>query len=134
MPNGAGLSPDGTRLYVSETPTGRVRVWDITGPGTLVERPDLHQHGGSAGMYWDGLAVDGEGNVCVADLQGSGITVISPQGEIVGRLVLPQQDSFVTNLCFGGPAGNTAFVCSAGRGLLYEVPWPWPGLRLNFQP
>src|SRR5215470_8466741 len=34
-PNGIGLSPDGKRLYVAETHTGRVWSWDVTGPGTV---------------------------------------------------------------------------------------------------
>ena len=32
-PNGIGLSPDGTRLYVAETHTGRVYAYTVTGPG-----------------------------------------------------------------------------------------------------
>src|SRR5438093_8465565 len=34
-PNGVWLSPDGKRLYVAETWTGRVWWWEITGPGEL---------------------------------------------------------------------------------------------------
>jgi gluconolactonase len=133
-PNGAGLSPDGARLYVSETFTGRLRVFAVTGPGALAEQPDLFARDGAGERYWDGLAVDGAGNVCVADMQGSGIRIISPRGEVLGAFVTPVPDPYVTNLCFGGPDGGTAYVASGGRGLLYQVPWPWPGLRLNFQP
>ncbi|MFJ8048313.1 SMP-30/gluconolactonase/LRE family protein [Streptomyces luteogriseus] len=115
---------------MSETFTGRLRAWDVVGPGKLVQRPDLHRHDGSRDMKWDGLAVDGAGNVCVADLPGSGVRVISPAGEVLGAFVTPIEDPYVTNLCFGG---DTAYVSSAGRGLLYELPWPWGGLRLNFQ-
>ncbi|MFI9382012.1 SMP-30/gluconolactonase/LRE family protein [Kutzneria sp. NPDC052558] len=130
IPNGAGLSPDGSRLYVSETYTGRVRRYDVVGDGELVERPDLYQHDGERDQKWDGLAVDGAGNVCVADLPGSGVRVISPDGEVLGAFVTPVEDPYVTNLCFGG---DTAYVSSAGRGIVYEVPWPWGGRRLNFQ-
>lgn len=128
MPNGAGLAPDGSRLYVSETFTGRVLAWDVSAPGVLTGRQQLYV---SDGHGWDGLAIDGAGNVCVANLQRSGITVISPDGEVRGAFVTPQHDPYVTNLCFGG---DTAYICSAGRGLLYSVRWPWPALRLNFQP
>src|SRR5690606_1718474 len=31
--NGVGLSPDGGRLYVAETQTGRLWAFEITGPG-----------------------------------------------------------------------------------------------------
>lgn len=128
-PNGMGLSPDGTRLYVSETMTGRVLAWDVTAPGTLAGKTDLYS---GDERHWDGLAVDGAGNVCVANLEKSGVTVISPEGRMLHEFVTPEYDSYVTNICFGGPAGDTAYLCSAGRGLLYAFPWPWPGLPLHF--
>ena len=134
-PNGAGLSPDGTRLYVSETFTGRLRTWDVAGPGKLVEQPDLFRHpAADVRLFWDGLAVDGAGNVCVADQPASAITVIGPDGTLQGSWPLPAPDRFVTNLCFGGVDGNTAYVCSGGRGVVYALQWPWPGHRLHFQP
>lgn len=137
-PNGAGLSPDGGRLYLSETYTGRVRAYDVVGPGELVELPDIYQHDGGDGpegaMFWDGLAVDGAGNVVVADLRGSGVRVISPDGVDLGALKTPIPDGYVTCVCFGGPDGNTVYITSGGRGLLYAAEWPWPGRRLNFQP
>ncbi|HXZ61625.1 MAG TPA: SMP-30/gluconolactonase/LRE family protein, partial [Acidimicrobiales bacterium] len=34
-PNGVGLSPDGRRVYVAETHTGRLWAWDLTGPGQV---------------------------------------------------------------------------------------------------
>jgi gluconolactonase len=129
-PNGMGLSPDGTRLYVSETYSGRVLAWNVTAPGTLAAKTELFSTGGE--HHWDGLAIDGAGNVCVANLGKSGITVLSPRGEVLREFVTPEYDPFVTNICFGGPAGDTAFLCSAGRGILYTFPWPWPGLPLHF--
>lgn len=66
------------------------------------------------------------GNVCVANLQKFGITAISPAGEVLGEFVTPEYDSYVTNICFGGPSGDTAFVCSSGRGILYSLQWPGP--------
>ncbi|MBB3665570.1 gluconolactonase [Prauserella sediminis] len=129
-PNGVGLSPDGARLYVSETHSGRVRSYVVNGPGELTELPDLYRHP-MEGYAWDGLAVDGEGHVCVADLLRSGVTVLSPAGEEIARFRTPEPDRSVTNLCFGT---SSAYVSSAGRGLLYELPWPWRVLRLNFQP
>jgi gluconolactonase len=130
FPNGAGLSPDGTVLYVSETYSGRILRFDVTGPGALANRTEIFTTGGE--HHFDGLAVDGAGNVCAANLQKSGISIISPTGELLGAFVAPEADPFVTNLCFGGPGGDTAFICSSGRGLLYSVRWPFPGLRLHF--
>jgi gluconolactonase len=128
IPNGAGLSPDGRRLYVSETYTGRVVAWDVSAPGTLTNERELYSTGGAHG--WDGLAVDGAGNVCISNLQRSGITVLAPDGTVVDHFVTPEHDPYVTNICFGGNDGNTAYICSSGRGILYAVDWPWTGLRL----
>lgn len=129
-PNGGGLSPDGRTFYVSGTYTGQIMALDVTGPGQIGDRRELYNSGGAHGF--DGLAVDGAGNVCAANLIGSGISVISPSGELLGAFKTPEHDPYVTNICFGGPNGDTAFICSAGRGLLYSIQWPWPGLRLNF--
>jgi gluconolactonase len=129
LPNGMGLSPDGDRLYVSETYTGRVVAWDVLGDGTLVPRGMIHQ---AQGHGWDGLAIDGAGNVCIANLQQSGVTILSPDGGVRGEVTVPLHDPYVTNVCFGGTDGTTAFICSSGRGRLYATEWPFPGLRLNY--
>ena len=87
-PNGIGLSPDGTKLYVAETYTGRVWSWDVVGPGECCAPNPLGPVEGrsSAGFpatsCFDSLAVDGAGNVCVATLVNGAITVISPDGAV----------------------------------------------------
>lgn len=146
-PNGVGLSPDGRRLYVSETLTGRLRAFEVVGAGELAPLPDVYQHPKSlaaaenddpdlvqGSQYWDGLAVDGAGNIAVADLAASGIQVIDPDGVHLTYVETPEPDRSVTCIAFGGPDGSTAYITSAGRGLLYAAQWPWPGARLSFQP
>jgi len=134
-PNGAGLSPDGNRLYISETFTGRIRAFDVTGPGKLVEAKDLFTHpaSGGEGYFLAGLTVDGHGNVIVADLMESGVRVISPQGEDLGLIRAPEPDSMVTCAAFGGTDRRTLYVTSGSRGKLYKARWPWPGLQLHYE-
>jgi gluconolactonase len=135
-PNGVGLSPDGRRVYVAETFTGRVWWWEVAAPGVLKSAPDLLGHGGTllVGLpglqLLDSLAVDGEGFVCVATIGNGGITSISPDGARVEHLPLP--DPLVTNLCFGGPDLRTAFATLSGTGRLVHFPWPRPGLPLAY--
>ena len=45
-PNGVGLSPDGKRLYVAETFTGRVWQWDVVAPGEVAAGMPLAPGGG----------------------------------------------------------------------------------------
>jgi gluconolactonase len=132
-PNGIGLSPEEDRLYVAETPTGRLYAFAVDGPGRI--RPDpLSPHGGSlvVGLpgfqLFDSLAVDAEGRVCVATLANGGITIVSPDGARVRHV--PTGDPLTTNLCFGGPAMRTAFVTLSGTGRLVAMDWDTPGLPL----
>ncbi len=133
-PNGIGLSPDGKRLYVAETPTGRVWAFDIESPGVPAGDPnDLLSRNCLAGLpgmqMLDSLAVDGEGHVCVATLVNGGITSISPDGSSVEHYATP--DPLTTNICFGGEDLRTAYITLSGTGVLVKATWPRPGLALN---
>jgi gluconolactonase len=86
---------------------------------------------GPAGLqYFDSLAVDSDGNVCVATILNGGITVISPDGSSVEHVPMP--DPLTTNICFGGNDLRTAYITLSGTGRLVSMDWPRPGLRLNF--
>ena len=134
-PNGIGLSPDGKRLYWAETHTGRVFFRNVTAPGEVEEGspidPTLCLCGLPGLQLLDSLAVDGEGNVCVATILNGGITVISPSGEVLGHVATG--DMVTTNICFGGPDLKTAYITCSSTGRLLSMRWPVKGLRLNYQ-
>ena len=128
-PNGIGLSPAEDQLYVAETPTGRLWSFDISEPGVidgarrmLAQIPDYHM--------FDSLAVDAEGNICVATLITGGITVHSPDGERAQLIEMP--DILTTNICFGGEDLKTAYITLSSTGGLVSIPWHCAGLPLNF--
>ena len=128
-PNGIGLSPAEDQLYVAETPTGRLWSLDISEPGVidgarrmLAQIPDYHM--------FDSLAVDAEGNICVATLITGGITVHSPDGERAQLIEMP--DILTTNICFGGEDLKTAYITLSSTGSLVSIPWHCAGLPLNF--
>jgi gluconolactonase len=139
-PNGVGLSPDGSRVYVAETETGRLWYWEIEGPGRVRVDPDppLAVHGGTllhgfpGYQNLDSLAVDADGNVCVATLYTGAVSVVSPDGELLDVVRPPEYDIWITNICFGGPDLRTAYITSSGRGVLYATDWDRPGLELPF--
>ena len=136
-PNGIGLSPDGSRLYVAETSSGRVFWWDVEEPGKLVHvSGGLLPNGGTllAGLpgmqLFDSMAVDAEGHVCVATLVSAGVTRISPDGEELQ--FFETGDILTTNICFGGDDMRTAYVTLSGTGRLVAFDWPAPGFELPY--
>ena len=139
-PNGIALSPDGNTLYYAETEGARLWSFDIDAPGQVRKDAWPSPHGGrmlcaSPGDHWqrfDSMAVDADGNVCIATLMHGGITVVSPDGKTTRHVPLP--DRFTTNLCFGGPGLRTVYVTLSGSGRLIAIDdWPVGGLRLNYQ-
>ena len=128
-PNGIGLSPAEDKLYVAETPTGRLWEFGIEQPGKLgTERRMMAQIGDF--HYFDSLAVDGDGNICVATIITGGITVHSPDGQQAE--LVPMPDLLTTNICFGGENLQTAYITLSSTGRLVSMPWRCPGLPLNF--
>ena len=79
---------------------------------------------------FDSLAVQANGDICVATLIAGCITVISPQGQVVRQVKVP--DVYPTNICFGGPDLRTAYITLSASGQLGAMQWAEPGLKLNF--
>lgn len=135
-PNGCGLSPDDKTLYVSETDTGRLWSFPVLGPGELAKEPWPSPGGGKfvgnlAGYHrFDSMAVEANGNICVATLVSGGITVFSPAGEALE--FYEASEGYCTNICFGGPDLRTAYITLSGYGTLVAVDWPRPGLKLAY--
>jgi gluconolactonase len=136
-PNGIGLSPDGSVLYVAETEPARVWAFDITAPGVVKKESWPSPNGGRLVIglrgfqRFDSLAVDAAGNICVATLITGCISVISPDGRLLRQV--PMGDPVTTNICFGGPDLKTAYITLSGTGQLVAMDWPEPGLRLAYE-
>ena len=126
-PNGIGLSPDGDRVYVAETHTGRLLAWDVEAPGRVAD-------GGRTVVaatpgHLDSLAVEAGGNVVVAALP-DGLAVFPPDGGEVSYVPMP--DPMCTNVCFRGEGLRKAVVTLSISGRLVEIDWPRPGLELTY--
>ncbi|WP_108812447.1 SMP-30/gluconolactonase/LRE family protein [Sphingorhabdus sp. Alg231-15] len=134
-PNGVGLSPDGKTLYAAETFTCRLMKFNITEPGKV--SPDAGPGGPGIPVYrpagykfFDSLAMEESGNICVATIGECGISVISPDGELVE--FVPTPDIFTTNICFGGADMMDAYICLSATGKLMKMRWKRPGLKLEY--
>lgn len=134
-PNGIGISPDGKTLYAAETFTCRLMKFNITEPGKVA--PDAGPGGPGIPLYrpsgykfFDSLAMEECGNICVATIGECGISVVSPEGELVEFVATP--DIFTTNICFGGEDMMDAWICLSSTGKLMKTRWKRPGLKLEY--
>jgi gluconolactonase len=132
-PNGIGLSPDETKLYMADCMVGRLIEFDLPEPGVMAPPTSLAQGRVVCtlpGFQWlDSLAVEAGGRICVATLWNGGVTVFQPDGEYE-HVAFP--DPVTTNICFGGPDMRDAWVTCSSTGRLFKCRWPRPGLKLPF--
>ena len=132
-PNGIGLSPDGRTLYAAETYTCRLMAFQVTAPGEVAPNagpggPGVPLYRPAGYKFFDSLGVEAGGNICVATIGESGISVIAPDGSLVE--FVPTPDIFTTNICWGGVDMMDAYVTLSGTGRLAKRRWPRPGLQL----
>lgn len=132
-PNGIGLSPDGTRLYAAETYTCRLTAFNVIAPGKVDDAagpggPGIPIYRPAGYKFFDSLGIEECGNICVATIGECGISVISPEGELIEFVAT--DDIFTTNICWGGPDMRTAYVTLSGSGRLAAIDWARPGLKL----
>lgn len=133
--NGVGLSPDEKIVYAAETDAGKLWAYDIVGAGEVAPgamgAPARCVAVQPAHVFFDSLAVQANGDVCVATIFKGGITTITPAGACTHT---PFPDPLVTNIAFGGADMRDAYITLSGTGKLIKTRWPEPGLKLNFNP
>ena len=131
-PNGLCFSPDFKKLYVVSTGQGPgdtiaggkgdMYVFDV-GPDNKLSNGKLFSSFMVDGVKCgpDGVRADVDGNLWCSSNAGrnvgySGVTVWSPQGQLIGRIRLPE---VCGNVCFGGPKRNRLFMAASQS--LYAV-------------
>jgi len=113
--NGIGWSPQGNAMYLSDSGTATIDVFefdgvsgDVGGRRTIVQITE-------AGVAPDGLTVDADGNIWVALWGGGAVRCYTPQGRPLRTIPVPADRP--TSCAFGGPHGATLFITTARHGL-----------------
>jgi gluconolactonase len=133
-PNGVGLSPDQKTVYWSDSMLQRLWALPLEAPGQAA--PETGHFSGRVvvnlpGLQWfDSMAVEEGGKVCVGTLFSGGIMTVDPDSGAFEHTAFP--DPITTNICFGGPDMRDAWVTCSATGRLYKCRWPRPGLKLAF--
>ena len=107
FPNGSVITPDGTTLIVGETMRMRLTAFEIAADGTLSDRRTFAQ---LELVPVDGICLDADGQVWVANALAPEAVRIAEGGEITGR-VTTSQTCFACML--GGERGTTLFTMTA---------------------
>lgn len=127
FPNGLAVTPDGDRLVVCETGTGKLHAFDIRSPGE-VGPPRVFCDLGPSGQP-DGFAFDAEGCLLACGHGTGRIHVFAPEGGDAIEYI-DFDDPGVTNVCFGGREHDTLFVTESGLGRVVTRRWKRPGFVL----
>lgn len=127
FPNGCVITPDGTTLLVAETVGQRITAFTITDDGALTERREWATFGpaptgtsmadvvATAVLAPDGMCLDADGAVWVADALGGRVVRVAPPSGGQGGAVLDEiaVGSGVFACMLGGDDGRTLYLCSA---------------------
>lgn len=123
FPNGAVVTPDGRSLLLAETFVGRISAFDVDAEGGLGGRRTWAQFGVAPDYFDeeratrelpllpDGMALDAEGMLWVADAKGHGVSRVREGGEVVD--FVDTGDLSVYAVALGGADRRTMYLCCA---------------------
>jgi gluconolactonase len=110
-PFGLALTPDHTQLYVTESNSHWVWIYNINPDGSLSNKQHygwLHVPDTAENAHPQGIKVDRDGRVYVAT--NMGIQVMDQIGRVNAILPLPIHTGQPVQLCFGGPNFDILYV------------------------
>jgi gluconolactonase len=128
QPNGLCFSPDESLMYINDTPRALIRIYDVQADGTLSGGRPFFDGIGSGVIEEgipDGMKCDERGNIWVTG--PGGVWVISPQGEHLGVIEVPEN---VGNISWGGAGWKTLYMPSSTS--LYRVQTRVASARLPY--
>jgi gluconolactonase len=126
-PNGVALSPDGKLLYLAVTRGNCVWRVPLLPDGSVAKVSQFFTSYGPSGP--DGLAVDAQGRVLVANPGLGHVWVLNGRAEPV-EVLRGVAGSSTTNLAFGGPDRRTLYVTDSTHGRVLRANMEIPGLPL----
>ncbi len=127
-PNGVALSPDERVLYLAVTRGNCVWRVPLLPDGSVAKVSQFFTSYGPSGP--DGLAVDAEGRVLVANPGLGYVWVLNGRAEPV-QVLRGAPGSSTTNLAFGGADRRALYVTDSTHGRILRAAMDAPGLPLH---
>ena len=123
LPNGLCFSLDEKKLYVDDTDTSEIWVFDVSNDGLLSNEKLFAKLEGSGSGVADGLKFNSKGILfCSAQ---DGVHIYNTDGTCIGKIHSPE---VITNFTWGGEDMCTMFL--TGTTTLYAIRVKQPGNRL----
>ncbi|MCM8535191.1 MAG: SMP-30/gluconolactonase/LRE family protein [Lentisphaeraceae bacterium] len=114
--NGMCWSADQETLYYIDSPTKRVRAYDLDPISLTVSNRRSIFKIEEKDVFPDGMCIDLEGNLWVALWGGSAVLCIDPEtGAQLDKIDIPCLK--VTSCCFGGPSFDQLFITTASKDM-----------------
>lgn len=111
--NGPAFSPDGKKMYFSDSLNQIIYVFDYDSDGGKIYNKEIFTFFSKKGEFPDGLTVDKTGHLWCAVYGGSRIQRYSMNGKARETIDLPVAQ--ITSCCFGGEANKYLFITSASK-------------------
>ena len=118
--NSICFSPDGTRVYFSDTKEQTIKAWSLDEKdGWPVGTEEIFIDLREENLFPDGAVVDAQGNLWIAQWGANRVTRYTPRGKYMDHLRFPA--SQISCPAFGGSDLTTLFVTSAACNLSEEM-------------
>jgi sugar lactone lactonase YvrE len=131
FPNGMAITADGRQLLVGESLACRVSAFDLAEDGSLSNRQAWAEFeprpatftfadamSDAAGIVPDGLCLDADDGMWVANSGGNDVVRVLRGGEVTDRIDLGDHAAYACML--GGPDGRSLFICVGGLFGTYD--------------
>lgn len=136
-PNGLALTRDGSTLFVGESFANRILAYPVESPGrlgaysvfaTMPNAAAFDPANYLAGPMPDGMALDTDGNLYVANYGAGAVQVFAPNGAHLRSI--PAGSPYISNVAFGGREMNQLYIVGGtgpvqqGDAILMRVELP----------
>jgi sugar lactone lactonase YvrE len=115
FPNGTVITPDGATMIIAETMASRLTAFDVAADGGLSRRRVWAE---LAAVFPDGICLDAEGAVWVANAFGDAVLRVAEGGEVLESVTFSQH-------CFacmlGGEDGTELFAVTGPSAMSAEA-------------